>query len=91
MGWGRGEREKGVKEKGDKRVRGHGGGKQPYSSPGIPNCCQVTVGQSLEGMLITCFSTLYAPVQGNARAKKWEWVGRGAGLGEGIGNFRDSI
>jgi hypothetical protein len=22
--------------------------------------------------------TLYAPVQENARAKKWEWVGRGA-------------
>jgi hypothetical protein len=22
--------------------------------------------------------TLYASVQGNARAKKWEWVGRGA-------------
>jgi hypothetical protein len=22
-----------------------------------------------------------APVQGNTRAKKWEWVGRGAGLG----------
>jgi hypothetical protein len=21
----------------------------------------------------------YAPVQGNARARKWEWVGRGAG------------
>jgi hypothetical protein len=35
--------------------------------------------------------TLYAPVQGNARAKKWEWVGRGAGQGEGIGNFWDSI
>ena len=35
--------------------------------------------------------TLYAPVQGNARAKKWEWVGRGAELGEGIGNFWDSI
>jgi hypothetical protein len=35
--------------------------------------------------------TLYAPVQGNARAKKGEWVGRGAGQGEGIGNFRDSI
>jgi hypothetical protein len=31
------------------------------------------------------------PVQGNARAKKWEWVGRGAGQGEGIGDFRDSI
>jgi hypothetical protein len=25
--------------------------------------------------------TLYAPVQGNARAKKQEWVGRGAGWG----------
>ena len=35
--------------------------------------------------------TLYAPVQGNARAKKWEWVGRGAGREEGIGNFWDSI
>jgi hypothetical protein len=34
---------------------------------------------------------LYAPVQGNARARKWEWVGWGAGLGEGIGDFRDSI
>jgi hypothetical protein len=35
--------------------------------------------------------TLYAPVQGNARAKKWEWVGRGAGQEEGIGNFQVSI
>ena len=35
--------------------------------------------------------TLYAPVQRNARAKKWEWVGRGAGQREGIGNFQDSI
>jgi hypothetical protein len=34
--------------------------------------------------------TLYASVQGNARAKKWEWVGRGGG-GEGIGCFCDSI
>jgi hypothetical protein len=25
--------------------------------------------------------TLYAPVQGNARAKRWEWVGRGVGGG----------
>jgi hypothetical protein len=23
--------------------------------------------------------TLYPPVQGNARAKKWEWVSRGVG------------
>jgi hypothetical protein len=41
--------------------------------------------------------TLYAPVQGNARTKKWEWVGRGAGVRwggvgvEGIGDFWDSI
>jgi hypothetical protein len=35
--------------------------------------------------------TLYAPVQGNAGAKKWEWVGRGEEWGEGIGDFRDSI
>jgi hypothetical protein len=26
--------------------------------------------------------TIYAPVQGKARAKKWEWVGRGAGWRE---------
>jgi hypothetical protein len=31
--------------------------------------------------------TLYAPIQGNARAKKWEWVGRGVGGG----GFWDSI
>ena len=35
--------------------------------------------------------TLYASVQGNARAKKWEWVGRVAGKREGIGDFWDSI
>jgi hypothetical protein len=34
---------------------------------------------------------LYAPVQGNARARKQEWVGWVAGWGEGIGEFRDSI
>ena len=33
--------------------------------------------------------TLYASVQGNARAKKWEWVGRGV-VG-GMGDFWDSI
>ena len=26
---------------------------------------------------------LYASVRGNARAKKWEWVGRGVGGGPG--------
>jgi hypothetical protein len=33
----------------------------------------------------------YAPVQGNARVRKQEWVGWGAGHGEGIGGFGDSI
>jgi hypothetical protein len=28
---------------------------------------------------------------GNTRAKKQEWVGWGAGQGEGIGDFQDSI
>jgi hypothetical protein len=36
-------------------------------------------------------SRLYAPVQGNARAMKWEWVGWGAGQGESVGDFQDSI
>jgi hypothetical protein len=30
-------------------------------------------------------------VHGNARVKKWKWVRRGTGQGEGIGEFRDSI
>jgi hypothetical protein len=34
--------------------------------------------------------TLYASVQGNTRAKKWEWVGRGL-EGEGMGDLGDSI
>jgi hypothetical protein len=33
--------------------------------------------------------TLYTSVQGNARAKKLEWVGRG--VGGGMGDFWDSI
>jgi hypothetical protein len=33
--------------------------------------------------------TLYDSVQGNARAKKWEWVGEG--VGEGACHFWDSI
>jgi hypothetical protein len=31
------------------------------------------------------------PSTGVTRAKKWEWVGRGAGQVEGIGDFWDSI
>jgi hypothetical protein len=33
--------------------------------------------------------TLYASIQGKARAKKWEWVGRG--VGGVMGDFWDSI
>jgi hypothetical protein len=33
----------------------------------------------------------YAPVQGNARARKREWVVWGVGQGEGIGDFGDII
>ena len=33
----------------------------------------------------------YAPLQGIVGARKQEWVSWGAGWGEGIGNFRDSI
>jgi hypothetical protein len=33
--------------------------------------------------------TLYAPVQGDARAKKWECMGR-AVRGEGMGDFWDN-
>jgi hypothetical protein len=36
-------------------------------------------GQGKRGPLDT--QTLYAPVQGNARAKNGEWVGRGVGEG----------
>jgi hypothetical protein len=34
--------------------------------------------------------TLYASVQGNTKAKKWEWVRRGLG-GGGMVDFWDSI
>jgi hypothetical protein len=34
---------------------------------------------------------LYVPVEENARVRKQEWVGWGAGWGEGIGDFQDSI
>jgi hypothetical protein len=34
---------------------------------------------------------LYAPIQGNTRARKQEWVGRRTGWGEYIREFWDSI
>jgi hypothetical protein len=33
---------------------------------------------------------IICPIQGNARARRWECVGWGAGKGEGIGDFQDS-
>ena len=33
----------------------------------------------------------YAPVQGNVRVRKQEWVGWGAGWEEGVGGFGDNI
>jgi hypothetical protein len=34
---------------------------------------------------------IICPVQGNARARKQEWVGWGTGQGEVIGSFGDRI
>jgi hypothetical protein len=45
--------------------------------------CMILTGK--RGPLVR--QTLYAPVQGNARAKKWEWVGRGVGGGRVWGTF----
>jgi hypothetical protein len=42
--------------------------------------------QSEERSLV--LQRLYAPVQETARARKWEWVGWGAGWGEGIGDLQ---
>jgi hypothetical protein len=40
------------------------------------------------GPLVLQILYAYASIQGNARAKKWEWVGGG---GEGMNDFWDSI
>jgi hypothetical protein len=42
------------------------------------------VGHQWRGPLVE--QTLYASVRGNARAKKWEWVGGGVG-GEACGGL----
>jgi hypothetical protein len=47
---GRGQGRKGSGTEENKRVREQNS--LFYSKPGIPGCCQVTVGWSLEGMLI---------------------------------------
>jgi hypothetical protein len=47
------------------------------------------VGHHWEEGSLGLANSIYAPVQGNTRAKKWEWVGTGEG--EGMGDFWDSI
>ena len=61
---------------------------QQYELTSTPELLSLAAYVSKRGPLD--LETLYAPVQGNARAKKGEWVGRGLG-GEGMGDFWDSI
>jgi hypothetical protein len=61
----------------------------------MPCICLMTEWSDPDSVKITFafriqLHTLYAPVQGNARAKKGEWVGRGLG-GVGMGDLWDSI
>jgi hypothetical protein len=53
-------------------------------------CWDLNSGPSEEQSVLLTAEPFYAPVQGNARAKKWEWVGRGVG-GRVWGDFWDSI
>jgi hypothetical protein len=71
---------------------------QQYELTSIPELISLAAYVAEDGLVghhwnrsSVVLQTLYAPIQGNARAKKWEWVGRGAGQREGIGKFRDSI
>jgi hypothetical protein len=57
---------------------------QHYELTNIPELLTLAAYVSKDGLsAVTAkrgpldLQTLYAPVQGNARAKKWEWVGRG--------------
>ena len=51
VGEGGREREKGVRERRESERAKRGANSPLYSKPGLPGYCQVTVGQSLEGML----------------------------------------
>jgi hypothetical protein len=75
----------------DSQVRGQTQSLLPSTS--VRSICypeDVLVGHQWEERPLV-LRRLYAPVQGNTRARKWEWVGWGAGWGKGIGDFRDSI
>jgi hypothetical protein len=51
------------------------------------------VGHNWEEKQSLGLANFICPSTGENGAKKWEWVGReaGVGVGENIGNFRDSI
>jgi hypothetical protein len=66
---------------------------QHYELTSIPELVSLAACESEDGLVShhrkrgpLDLQTLYAPVQGNVRAKKWEWVG-----GEHVGDFWDSI
>ena len=64
---------------------------QQYELSSTPELLSLAAYVSKDGLVIAItakrgpldLQTLYAPVQGNARAKKGEWVGRGVGGGYG--------
>jgi hypothetical protein len=73
---------------------------QHYELTSTPELLTLAVYVSEDGLLghhwrgPLDLQTLYAPVQGNARAKKWEWVGREVGgvywgLLDSIGNVNE--
>jgi hypothetical protein len=48
------------------------------------------VGHHWEGRPLGIANSI-CPSIGEHQAKKWEWVGRGGGQGDGIGDIQDSI
>jgi hypothetical protein len=66
------------------------------SDPANAHTCTYTYTKITSKILITGkrgpldIQTLYAPVQGNTRAKKWKWMGRGVG-GRVWGTFRIAL
>ena len=61
---------------------------QPYELTSTPELLTLAAYVSKDGLVGHHWKerpldvqTLYAPVQGNARDKKGEWVGRGLGVG----------
>jgi hypothetical protein len=72
---------------------------QQYELTSIPQTCVSSCicsrgwpsWPSMGGEVLGLVKRSDAPVQGNARARKWEWVSWRAGREESIGGFGDSI